>query len=446
MMRKYVNTLAAVIILAVLWGAFTYYDRRKGPSVPVGTTVETKTVEKLLSLDSKHIQSFNVNLKDAAPVSCRLESGKWVIEEPQNLAADQATISSFLNSLTSVSVDEVVDPHPVNLKDFGLDPPSETLQVSTDAKPAQFALLLGDETPTGSDVYAQVGGNPRVFTLASYEKTSLAKTLFDLRDKRAVTLDADQIQKIEVHSKDKNYTLVKNPEGVWDLVLPPPVRAESYSVTSLVSQLRGLSMTSVVAENKKKPAPYGFGSPTMTVKLTAPAGSQELVLGKKDGEKYDAMNSALEPIFTLNSDFLTQFQKDPADLRDKDLFSFSSFDATHLDVETPKGHWTFEKQKDKWKETAPAKRDLTSDKVTSLLDQVHDLRADSFPKEHAMDLAAFGLAKPAYRFEVQWSDKKEIVEAAKAGDHVYARRSTDAVPSEVSKTALDPIEKLLSGL
>jgi len=446
MKKKFVNTLAALVILAVLWGAFTYYDKRKGPSVPAGTTDETKSVEKLFSMDTKHIQSFTVKPKDAAPVSCRLESGKWVIEEPQNLAADQATVSSFLNSLTSVSVDEVVDPHPANLKDFGLDPPSETLEVATDVKPAQFALLLGDETPTGGGVYAQVGGNPRVVTLASYEKTSLAKTLFDLRDKRAVTLDADQIQKIEVHSKNKNYTLVKNPEGVWDLVLPPPVRAESYSVTSLVSQLRGLSMTSVVAENKKTPAPYGFGSPTMTVKLTAPAGSQELVLGKKDGEKYDAMNSALEPIFTLNSDFLTQFEKDPADLRDKDLFSFSSFDATHLDVETPKGHWTFEKQKDKWKETAPAKKDLTSDKVTSLLDQVHDLRADSFPKEHATDLAAFGLAKPAYRFEVQWSEKKEIVEAAKVGDHVYARRSTDAVPSEVSKTALDPIEKSLSSL
>ena len=136
MKKKFVNTLAALVILAVLWGAFTYYDKRKGPSVPAGTTDETKSVEKLFSMDTKHIQSFTVKPKDAAPVSCRLESGKWVIEEPQNLAADQATVSSFLNSLTSVSVDEVVDPHPANLKDFGLDPPSETLEVATDVKPA----------------------------------------------------------------------------------------------------------------------------------------------------------------------------------------------------------------------------------------------------------------------------------------------------------------------
>jgi hypothetical protein len=446
MKKQYINTLIALVILAGLWAGFTYYDKRKNPSVPAGTTVETRTVEKLFPVDSKHIQSFSLKPKDTAPITCRLESGKWMIEAPQKLAADQSTISSFLESLTSANVDEVVDAHPANLKDFGLDPPNETVEVGTDTKPAQFALMLGDETPTSSGVYVQVGGNPRVVTLPSSQKTSLTKTLFDLRDKRAVTLDADQIQKIEVKSKDKSYTLEKNPEGVWDLVLPPPVRAERFSVDGLVSQLRGLAMTSVVAEDKKKSAQYGFGSPTISVKLASPAGSQELVLGKKDGEKYDAINSALDPVFTLNADFLTQFQKDPSDLRAKDLFSVQTFDVTHLDVETPKGHWTFQKQKDKWKETAPASKDLASDKVESLLYSVHDLRADSFPKEHAADLSAFDLAKPAYRFEMQAGDKKEIVEAAKVGDHVYARRSTDPLPSELSKTALDPIDKALTGL
>jgi hypothetical protein len=217
-------------------------------------------------------------------------------------------------------------------------------------------------------------------------------------------------------------------------------------VDSLVSELRNLSMTSVVDENKKKSGQYGFGSPSLTVKLASPSGSQTLILGMKDGEKYDAMNSSLDPIFTLNSDVLTQFQKNAGDLREKEIFSFSPFEVTHFDVVTPKGHWTFEKQKDKWKETAPAAKDVSKDKVDSLIEQVHNLRADSFPHDHSTNLAAFGLANPAYRFEAQWGAKKEAGEAAKVGDHVYARRSTDAVPSELSKTALDSIEKTLSGL
>ena len=224
------------------------------------------------------------------------------------------------------------------------------------------------------------------------------------------------------------------------------MRADRFSVDNIVSQLRSLSMTSVVAEDKKKAAQYGFASPALTLKLTSARGSQTLILGKKDGEKYDAINSALEPVFTLGSDVLTQFDKNPAELRDKALFSFSSFEVTHVELTTPKGHWTFEKQKDKWKQTAPVVKDLAPDKVESLLDQVHELRADSFPQDHPTDLAAFGLTKPAYRFEVRWGAKKEIVEAAKIGDRVYARRSTDLVPSELSKTGLDPIEKTLGVL
>jgi len=84
--------------------------------------------------------------------------------------------------------------------------------------------------------------------------------------------------------------------------------------------------------------------------------------------------------------------------------------------------------------------------MEGLLTHLRDLRADSFPK--GTNLADFGLAKPAYRFTVQFGDKntKESVEAAKSGDHVYARRATDPVPSELSKTALDEIEKSLGGL
>lgn len=449
MRKKYLNTLVALAFLGALWGTFAYYDRRKSRESP---KAESTHEEKILSLDSSHIQSLTLKSRNGQPVFCRREGGNWAILEPTKLPADQSTISSFLNSLTTATVDEVVDPHPSNPKDFGLDPPATTVEVSTDTKPEKFTLRLGDETPTSGGVYAQVAGNPRVVTLASYVKSSLEKSLFDLRDKRAVTLDADGIQRMEVESKGKKWVLQKNPEGVWDLVLPPPVRADRFSVDSLVNQVRGLSMQSVVAEDKRNAAKFGFGAPALRVKLGGPGGSQTLVLGEKgkdkDSGRYYAMNSALEPIFTLNTDFLTQFQKDPADLRDKELFSFSAFEVKRAEVETPKGHRVFEQQKDKWKQTAPSAKDETTEKVEALLNRLRDLRANCFPKDSGGNLAAFNLTKPAYRFQVQFGDKnqREIVEASKVGDHVYARRSTDPLACELSKTALDDIDKALSEL
>ena len=443
--QKYLNTLIALVVLAATWGAFTYYDKHKAGEKPVA---ETSNQEKIFSLDAQHIQSITFKPRDGDAFTCRREGGKWTITDPRHLGVDQGNFSGVLNSLTTATVDQVADPNPTSLKDFGLDPPAFTLEITTDAKPSSYTLLLGDDTPTSGGTYAQISGNPRVITLASYLKSSLEKKMFDLRDRRALTLEAEQLQKIAVEYKGTHWTLEKNPEGVWDLVLPPPVRADRFTVDGLVSQLRGLTMQTIPAEDKKKGGDYGFGAPELHLELTGSEGTQTIVVGKKekDAERYFAMNSALDPVFTLNSEFVTQFKKDQADLREKDLFSFSAFDVKHVEVDTPKGHWVFERQGNQWKQTAPKSKNVNSDKMDTFLTHLRDLRAESFPKGGS--LADFGLAKPPYRFNVQSGDKNttEIVEAAKSGDHVYARRSTDPLPSELPKTALDDVEKSLGEL
>jgi hypothetical protein len=443
--KKYLNTLIALAILAATWAAFTYYDKRKSSEKPKN---ETSKQEKVFSLDAQHIQSVTFKPREGEAFTCRREAGKWTILGPHPWGADQGALSGFLNSLTTATLEEVIDPHPASLKDFGLDPPGFTLDLTTDTKPPAFSLLLGDDTPTSGGVYAQVAGNSRVFTLASYLKNSLEKKLFDLRDRRALTLEADQLQKIGVEYKGTKWTLEKNPEGVWDLVLPPSVRADRFTVDGLLSQLRGLTMQTITAEDKKKGGEYGFGSPELRLALTGSEGTQTIVVGKKDkeGDRYLAMNSALDPVFTLNSAFVTQFQKSQNDLREKDLFSFSSFDAKRADVQTPKGHWVFERHENQWKQTAPKAKNISSDKMDAFLTRLRDLRADSFPKGES--LVQYGLDKPTYRFSIQSGEKNvtESVEAGKLGDHIYARRSTDPGPGELPKTALDDIEKALSEL
>jgi len=443
--QKFLNTLIALVVLAATWGAFTYYDKHKSGEKPAA---ETTNQEKIFSLDAQHIQSIAFKPHDGDAFVCRREGGKWIITEPRQLGVDQGNFSGVLNSLTTATVDQVADPNPASLKDFGLDPPSFTLDITTDAKPQSYTLLLGDDTPTSGGTYAQISGNPRVLTLASYVKSSLEKKMFDLRDRRALTLEAEHLQKIAVEYKGARWTLEKNPEGVWDLVLPPPVRADRFTVDGLVSQLRGLTMQTIPAEDKKKGGDYGLGSPELHLELMGSDGTQTIVVGKKekDAERYFGMNSALDPVFTLNSEFVTQFKKDQADLREKDLFSFSAFDVKRVEVDTSKGHWVFERQGNQWKQTAPKSKNVNSDKMDTFLTHLRDLRAESFPK--GGNLADFGLAKPPYRFNVQSGEKNttEIVEAAKSGDHVYARRSTDPLPSELPKTALDDVEKALGEL
>ena len=165
MKKRYLNTLIALALLAGLWGAFTYIDRRQSRQA---SKIETPKEEKIFALDSQHITSLTFRPREGEAVTCQHEGGTWAIAEPRKLAADQGTLSTVLNNLTTATVDEVVDPHPSDLKQFGLDPPAYSLEVSTDSKPPKFTLMLGDDTPTNGGIYAQVAGNPRVLTLASY--------------------------------------------------------------------------------------------------------------------------------------------------------------------------------------------------------------------------------------------------------------------------------------
>jgi hypothetical protein len=444
-MKRYINTLIAAIVLLALWGGFNYYNKRKAKE----TTAEAnKPKEFAVPVKADQVQSFTIAPRDGEAITCKLDGKTWTISQPRPLAADQNAVTSYVGSLVGLNVGSVVDPHPTNLKDFGLDPPASVLTLSTNGKPAEVKLLLGDATPTGDGLFAQVAGDPRLITLPGYSRSTLEKSLFDLRDRRAVTLDTDQIQRLDVTSNGKSFTVTKNPDGVWDLILPPAVRAETFSVQNMLSGVQGLAMASILKEDKSGAGEYGLGKPTLTVKFTAASGSQTVTVGKKDGNNYDAMNSALAPIFTLGSDFVTRFQIDPATLRAKSFFNFSTFDAKNVDITTPKEHRVFEQKDFKWKQTSPSAKDETTEKMEDLLNGLTGTQAVSFPKASPGDLSAFGLAKPLYIFKVTYGDKNtvEIVNVGTVNDHYYAARSTDAVPGEISKTNLDSVDKALGAL
>ncbi|MGH9451184.1 MAG: DUF4340 domain-containing protein [Terriglobia bacterium] len=443
MSKRYVKSLVAVIVLVILWFAFTGWNKHKSRTEAKKSAA--KSSEKILNLAPSHIQSFTLTASDGKTFTCSRQGKTWAITQPEPISADQTKVTSLLQSLTSATHGEQIAQHPSDLKDFGLDPPAETLAVTSDAAPRDFTLLIGGETPTSSGVYAQVAGRPQVFTLTDDVKTSLQKTLFALRDTRAVTLDTEQINRLQVKYGSQSYTLVKNPEGVWEVSLPISVRADHFTVEGLVDGLQSLTMQSIVAEDKKDAAKYGLNHPTLTVDLVTPGGSQSITVGRLAAPGYYAVNSALAPVFTLDESSVSPFQKSAADFRDKNLFSWDMFDVKSFEVTAPDGHWAFQQtdqSKNTWKETAPSAKIASPDDVSAFLSELRSLSASSFPAANPGRMDQFGFNKPAYTFKVTFGAKNqtEVVDVAEANGHVYARRAADPLPSEVSSATLSAIK------
>lgn len=446
MSARFLKTLGAVIVLVVLWFAFTRWNKHE--SRERSAKSRQTSAQKLLPINSSRITSFTLTQRDGTTLKCEKQGATWVITQPLPLPADQSKVEAFLQSLTTAAPDQQIAANPASLADFGLAPPAETVEAATSASPAQFTLLLGDETPTSAGVYAKVAGKPQVFTLSDDVKTALEKKLFDLRDTRAVTLAPAEINRIEVKNGNQTYTLAKNPDGVWDVLLPTPVRADHFSVESLTDGLQSLAMQSIVSENKTDDAKYGFGKPTLTAKLSTSGGSQTLVIGKTAPQGYYAMNSALAPVFTLDESSVNQFQKSASDFRDKNLFSWDMFNVKSFEVVSSKGDWTFEQSKNQWKRTSPSGKNMNSDDVNAFLSTLRGLQADSFPAAQPGQWAPFGLDKPTYTFKVTFGAKNqtETVQVGENSGKYYARRESDSLPGAVSESSVAAIENTFQKL
>ena len=64
--------------------------------------------------------------------------------------------------------------------------------------PAAKQIDLGDKTPTGSDLYARVEGQPRVFLVGASLEDQLNRSTFDLRDKTVLKFDHDKADSLKL--------------------------------------------------------------------------------------------------------------------------------------------------------------------------------------------------------------------------------------------------------
>src|SRR4029077_11674489 len=160
--------------------------------------------------------------------------------QPKPLAADQDSVSSLVTSLSSLTSDRLVEDKASDLSPYGLTAPSEQIRITRKDGKTQ-TLLVGDDTPTGSGAFAKLENDPRVFTIASYAKSSLDKTPKDLRDKRLLTFNSDKLTRVDLAAKG-TYEFGKNNQNEWQILKPWPLRADGLQVDELVRKLKDAKM------------------------------------------------------------------------------------------------------------------------------------------------------------------------------------------------------------
>lgn len=423
--------LVAVLLLAAMAGGVWYSNK-------VEKDKEGKPAAdappKILEIPADQITRIELVKTGADPLALkRGEGDRWELTAPKPLRADQDTVTSLAGTFTTLTSDRLIEEKAADLGRYGLANPS--LSVSLTKKDGKTAkLLIGDETPTTGSFFVKLDGDPRVFTMASYSKTSLDKTWKDLQDKRLLTFDSEKLSRIELTVKGQSVEFGKNNNNEWQIVRPKPLRADGGQVEELVRKLREAKMDTAVTEEEMKKFASTFASAALmgVAKATDAAGTQEIEVRKDKDNTYYAKSSAVEGIHKITSDLGEGVNKTLDDFRNKKLFDFGFAEVSKVAIRDGDKSAAYEKRDDKW---MAGNKQMDSTSVQNLVDKLRDLAAAKFHD------AGFTTAVFEATVTSNSGKRTEKVLVSKAGDKYMARRDNEPSIYEIDATAFQDLQR-----
>ncbi|HUI73319.1 MAG TPA: DUF4340 domain-containing protein [Candidatus Acidoferrum sp.] len=429
-MMKLRGLLIATAVLAALAGTLYWSNHRKPSDSTVKAAVDT--APKVLSLKQADISQLDIKKQGNPEVALEKTDGTWRLTKPDPLGADQDAVTSVLSTLSALDSERLIEEKPSDLSAFGLKNPTLEVDV-TGAGNKVHKLLIGDETPAGNAYYVAVAGDPRVFTIANYNESSMDKTADDLRDKRLLTADFDKASQIVLSTPKQSIEFGRNKDE-WQIVGPRPMRADSFQVDELVRTLRDAKMQleGTPSEQKKQAAGFSSGKEIATVKVSALSGTQELQV-RKVKDDYFAKSSVIPGIYKVPSNVGMGLDKKLGDFLNKKLFDFGYTDPDKMEVhDGAKSNFLTRSGTDWW---GPDGKKLDLDSADDLLEKIRDLSADKFPES--------GFTKPEIEITVISNDKKrtEQVFISKAGENYIAKRDGESELYEIPASSITELQK-----
>jgi hypothetical protein len=368
---KFRSLLVAVVVLLILAGVLYWSEHRKTPE-----TTSTPASPAILIVHPTDVTSITVKQRGSQPVTLvRSGAANWQIIAPSAFPADSSVVSGMLSSLAPLISQRLVEDKATDLSQFGLSDPTLEFDVTTkDNKTSR--LLLGDDTPTGDATYVALAGDPRLFTAASYLKTSLNKSLTDLRDKRLLPVDAASVSSIDLTRKNQTIGFARVQNG-WQIEKPASYRTDNFQVDDLLQQLTGAKWDpSANADTAAKAWPKA--TPIATAKLTGSSGVDSLeVRNDKDG--YYAKSSAMPGTWKIDPSATSALDQDLTrsfdDFRNKQLFDFGYKDPEKIEYHAGATSLILARAGTSWLSNG---KKMDSDSVENLVTALRDLAATKF--------------------------------------------------------------------
>ncbi|MBS2032878.1 MAG: DUF4340 domain-containing protein [Deltaproteobacteria bacterium] len=406
------------------------------------TDEEKKQAEEkastVIDFDPAKATALTVTAKDETTVLAKGAEG-WRITAPLEVGADPETLRSTLTRLSSLRRKSIVDEHPTDLAKYGLDRPVARLQVTWPGGSAE--LSLGDVNDYAGGEYARLGGQDAVILLEGNHQPVLARGTFELRDKRLMDIDPEQVKLIDVDAPPDRYTLKRDAEG-WKVIAPKVEKADLAVVENVLGVALNARATAIASESDSALDTFGLGTPMASISVTG-ADGKSVTLGfgqaSPTGEKREyAHASSGHAVAQVPLDAHARLHQSMEALEDKTLSHVAREDVAAMQFTTPKGEKVLLQRKhekddagadvDTWSVLAPKPGPAKKWKMGQLLTLFANLKGTAVVGQAPADLAKFGLDKPTREASAQDGNGKSLASITfgkEENGKVYAVASGD---------------------
>lgn len=444
-MMKRERSFIILLVLGVALGAYIYFVERHRPA----SDAPENTPKVFEDVDASRIEELLVVAAERTRL--RKSDGNWQIVEPITADADDGEASSLTSSLANLDRLEIVEEHPSDLAQFGLDPPKGEVAFRTEGATDLQRLLLGNRAPTGSGMYAKLPDQPQLLLIPAYIETTFSKSTFDLRDKAVLKFERDQVEGLELASAAGTIRL-NRAAGDWRIVEPLGVRADFSTAENLMGRLASAQMRAVLSGDAPSPGElrkYGLDRPSITATVLAGHTRAVLEIGAKDAEgNHYARDPSRPLVFTVEPALVSEVDKPVGQFRRKDVFDFRSFNASRLEITREGQTVVFERQKPTgeegatsaagWRQTAPAEKEIETAKMDSLLSALSNVRTETWPTGPAQPGASPLVVAVAFD-----EDRQERVTFWRAGEDVRVARTDEPGAAVISTPDYENIVRAL---
>jgi hypothetical protein len=429
---------STIILLLVLVGLVAYVYFVDAPPA-------TEARPKAFTVSPENIEEVQIKNVDGETARAQRIDTSWQVVEPVKADADAAEVAAITSGLAGLEVQRVIAENPTDVKQYGLEPARLEVAFREKDQKEFRRLLIGEKTPTGSDLYAKTPDQSRVFLISSYLESTFNKNAFNLRDKAILKFDRDKADTVEI---DGLATMLFSRQGTdWRIAKPISARADYAAMEGLITRLSSAQMQQIVAPEATDLKQYGLDSPAARVQVGTGSARATLLVGTPNAEELPYAKDASRPaVFTIEKALITDLTKPLVDFRRKDVFDFRSFTANRLELRRDSTTQTFEKTKgadgkEVWRDGTGKNPD--SAMMEQLLTSLTNLRAQSFEGETHPSLKM-----PVLTAVIQFDDSKktETVTFGRAGTDVYAARSDEPGSARLENATFDEAIKALDGL